>query len=122
MLALWQRSCSEGKAIKKLLAVVIEEMHKQSNQTTESKEEVCKQLDKVREEMCQQSKQATENKLEICKQLEKVQEEFAEIRNHLCKQWELHTNGTSGDNYDAPRCCSLHAIMPFYFSEHNAST
>jgi hypothetical protein len=61
--------------------------------------------------MREQSKQATEGKEEMCKQLEKVKHDNQEMRKLLTeiltdlrKQCDLRTNGSSGDDSDAPRC------------------
>ena len=70
-----------------------------------------KQMKKLREEMC-------ESKEEICKRLEKVNQEMrkqlAEILTGQRKQWDLHTNGSSGDDSDAPRFCLLR-IPSYHF-------
>jgi hypothetical protein len=78
-------------------------------------EEMSKQMEKLREEMCESTE-------EICKQLEKVNQDNQEMRKQLTeiltgqrKQWDLHTNGSSGDDSDAPRFCLLRTFISFHF-------
>ena len=74
-----------------------------------SQSEVISILTELKEEMRKQSKKLTKSKddtSEIRKQLEKL----TESHNDLCKQLELHTKGTSGDDSAASRCCLLRTI------------